>query len=142
MTMIRRLLAVALLAAAAGCSGHKTDTTTTTSSSATTTSAPAVAGAAATAGPAVATLAPAAGGAMNGSTAGGGTVTGAGQPPGFASEADAQAHCTADQVVWLNTKSHVYHEKGALYYGHTKQGAYVCRKEADAAGDHDAKNGK
>jgi hypothetical protein len=29
-----------------------------------------------------------------------------------------------------------------LYYGHTKQGAYVCRKEADASGDRDSKNGK
>jgi hypothetical protein len=133
MTMIRRLLAIALLAAAAGCGGHKTDTTTSTTST-TATTAPAVSAAAAT-------VAPAAGGAMNGSAAGGST-TGSGQPPGFAVESDAQAHCVGDQVVWLNTKSHVYHEKGALYYGHTKAGAYVCRKEADAAGDHDAKNGK
>jgi hypothetical protein len=69
------------------------------------------------------------------------TTTGAGGPAGFASEASAQAHCPSDQVVWLNTKTHVYHEKGMLYYGHTKQGAYVCRKAANAAGDRETKNG-
>ena len=135
MTMMRRLLAVALLAAAAGCGGHKTDTTTTTTSTA------------ATVGPAAATAAPAPAGTMSVTVNGGaGSVgngaTGAGQPPGFPTETAAQAHCASDQVVWLNIKSKVYHEKGTLYYGHTKQGAYVCRKEADAAGDHDAKNGK
>ena len=65
-----------------------------------------------------------------------------GEVPPISDEAAAQGHCVGDQVVWLNTKSKVYHEKGTLYYGHTKQGAYVCRKEADAAGDHDSKNGK
>jgi hypothetical protein len=134
MTMMRCLLAVALLAAAAGCGGHKTDTTTTTTS--TTTSAPAAA-----------TAAPAPAGTMSvqvtgGTTSGGSAAPVAGQPPGFDTEAAAQARCASDQVVWLNTKTHVYHEKGMLYYGHTKKGAYVCRKEADAAGDHDTKNGK
>lgn len=136
--MMRRLLAIALLAAAAGCGGHKTDTTTTTTTTAAT---------AAPAGvPAAATAAPAPAGTMsvqvNGGSGVGNGATGAGQPPGFPTEDAAQAHCTSDQVVWLNTKTHVYHEKGMLYYGHTKKGAYVCRKEADAAGDHDTKNGK
>jgi hypothetical protein len=133
MTMIRRLLVLALLAAAAGCGGHKTDTTTTTSSTA------------ATVAPAAATVVPAPAGTMSTMNGAGGTgngATGAGQPPGFPTETAAQAHCASDQVVWLNTKSKVYHEKGMLYYGHTKQGAYVCRKEADAAGDRDSKNGK
>jgi hypothetical protein len=126
MTMMRRLLVLALLAAAAGCGGHKTDTTTTTTSTA------------ATVAPA-ASVAPAPAGTM--SVMVNGTAV-AGQPPGFPTEAAAQTHCASDQVVWLNTKSKVYHEKGMLYYGHTKQGAYVCRKEADAAGDRDSKNGK
>ncbi len=78
----------------------------------------------------------------NASTAGGTVATGPNQPPGFSTEAAAQAHCTSDQVVWLNTKSHVYHEKGMVYYGKTQHGAYVCRKEADAMGDRDTQNGK
>jgi hypothetical protein len=28
------------------------------------------------------------------------------------------------------------------WYGNTKHGAYVCRKEADAAGDRDTHNGQ
>jgi hypothetical protein len=60
----------------------------------------------------------------------------------FSSETVAQAHCPKDQVVWLNTNSGIYHEKGMRWYGNTKSGAYVCRKEADAAGDRDTRNGQ
>jgi len=60
----------------------------------------------------------------------------------FSTEAAAQAHCPRDQVVWLNTNSGIYHEKGMRWYGNTKSGAYVCRKEADAAGDRDTRNGQ
>jgi hypothetical protein len=60
----------------------------------------------------------------------------------FSTEAAAQAHCPRDQVVWLNTNSGIYHEKGMRWYGRTKHGAYVCRKEADAAGDRDTRNGQ
>lgn len=60
----------------------------------------------------------------------------------FDTEAAAQAHCPRDQVVWLNTNSGIYHEKGMRWYGRTKHGAYVCRKEADAAGDRDTRNGQ
>ncbi len=60
----------------------------------------------------------------------------------FASESAAQAHCPKDQVVWLNTNSGIYHEKGMRWYGNTKAGAYVCRREADAAGDRDTRNGQ
>ena len=60
----------------------------------------------------------------------------------FDSEAAAQAHCPRDQVVWLNTNSGIYHEKGMRWYGRTKHGAYVCRKEADATGDRDTRNGQ
>ena len=60
----------------------------------------------------------------------------------FASESAAQAHCPRDQVVWLNTNSGIYHEKGMRWYGNTKAGAYVCRREADAAGDRDTRNGQ
>jgi hypothetical protein len=60
----------------------------------------------------------------------------------FASESAAQRHCPADTVVWLNTNSGIYHEKGMRWYGNTKAGAYVCRREADAAGDRDTRNGQ
>lgn len=60
----------------------------------------------------------------------------------FSTEAAAQKHCPKDEVVWLNTASGIYHEKGMRWYGNTKHGAYVCRKEADAAGDRDTRNGQ
>jgi hypothetical protein len=60
----------------------------------------------------------------------------------FDTEAAAQKHCPKDEVVWLNTRTGIYHEKGMRWYGNTKEGAYVCRKEADAAGDRDTRNGQ
>ncbi len=60
----------------------------------------------------------------------------------FPTEAAAQRHCPRDEVVWLNTNSGIYHEKGMRWYGNTRHGAYVCRKEADAAGDRDTRNGQ
>ncbi len=60
----------------------------------------------------------------------------------FATEAAAQKHCPKDTVVWLNTNSGIYHEKGMRWYGNTKAGAYVCEREADAAGDRDTRNGQ
>jgi hypothetical protein len=127
--MIRHLCAVALLMFAAGC-GHKTETQSTSTTTTVATNAPAPSAVSSTAP----MSAPAGGATKRGST-------GAGQPPGFDTETAAQAHCGADTVVWLNTKSRVYHLKGAEYYGHTKKGAYVCKKEADAAGDREAKTG-
>jgi hypothetical protein len=60
----------------------------------------------------------------------------------FNSENAAQTHCPQDQVVWLNTNSGIYHEKGMRWYGRTRRGAYVCRKEADVTGDRDTRNGQ
>lgn len=60
----------------------------------------------------------------------------------FTTEDAAQAHCPSDVVVWLNTKTGIWHEKGMRWYGRTKQGAYVCRKEAAAAGYRDTENGQ
>ena len=65
-----------------------------------------------------------------------------GQLQQFDTEGAAQAHCPSDVVVWLNTNSGIYHEKGMRWYGRTKYGAYVCRKEADACGDRDTRNGQ
>lgn len=60
----------------------------------------------------------------------------------FDSEAAAQRHCTRDVVVWLNIPTGIYHEKGMRWYGGTKHGVYVCKREADAAGDRDTRNGQ
>jgi hypothetical protein len=63
--------------------------------------------------------------------------TGAGQ---FTSEAEAKARCPTDTVVWVNTKSHIYHYAGTRSYGTTKQGAYMCQADANAAGDRASKS--
>ena len=70
--------------------------------------------------------------------------TSAGVPPAqhFSTEQQAQQHCPKDQVVWVNLPTHVYHFKGERWYGGTKNGAYVCRKEADAEDDRATKNGQ
>jgi hypothetical protein len=63
--------------------------------------------------------------------------TGAGE---FSSEAEAKARCPSDTVVWVNTKSHIYHYAGTRSYGTTKQGAYMCEADAAAAGDRASKS--
>jgi hypothetical protein len=60
----------------------------------------------------------------------------------FSTASAAQAHCPRDTVVWLNTPSGIYHYKGERWYGRTKHGAYVCEKEAIAAGDRASENGQ
>jgi hypothetical protein len=61
--------------------------------------------------------------------------------PQFDVDSVAQKHCPADKVVWLNLNNNVYFESDSRWYGHTKRGAYVCEKEADAAGDHETSVG-
>ena len=63
-------------------------------------------------------------------------------PQLFATQAAAQAHRPNDEIVWLNTASGIYHERGMRRYERVKRGAYLCRKEADAAGDRDTRNGQ
>jgi hypothetical protein len=59
----------------------------------------------------------------------------------FASEAEAKSHCRGDTVVWVNTKTHVYHFPGNGAFGHTKHGAFMCQADADRSGKfHAAKN--
>jgi hypothetical protein len=60
-------------------------------------------------------------------------------PPGapaneYATEEDAKVHCARATVVWVNTNSKVYHFAGTHNYGHTKEGAFMCENEAQAAG--------
>lgn len=42
--------------------------------------------------------------------------------------------CPGDKVVWVNTRSHVYHFEGDPYFGHTKHGKFMCEQAADKAG--------
>lgn len=60
----------------------------------------------------------------------------------FPSQQQAQQHCPADVVVWLNLPTGIYHFQGQRWYGNTKSGAYVCEKEADANGDRPTRNGQ
>jgi hypothetical protein len=60
----------------------------------------------------------------------------------FSVEAEAQKHCPADVVVWVNTPTSIYHFKGMRWYGNTNDGAYVCQKEGDKAGYRATKNGQ
>jgi hypothetical protein len=46
----------------------------------------------------------------------------------------------SDTVVWVNTKSRVYHYSGIRDYGNTKHGAYMCEADAKAGGDRAAMN--
>jgi hypothetical protein len=62
--------------------------------------------------------------------------------PRFQTEQEAQKHCPADTVVWVNTATGVYHYKGQRWYARTKQGAYECKKEADTEGDRPTRNGQ
>jgi hypothetical protein len=45
-------------------------------------------------------------------------------------------------VVWVNTKSKVYHFANSRNYGKTKSGAYMCEAQATATGNRAAKNEK
>jgi hypothetical protein len=64
------------------------------------------------------------------------------QAPVSASEAQAQASCPGDTVVWVNTRSGIYHFRGTHNYGTTKEGIYMCEAAAKAAGDRAAENEK
>ena len=58
----------------------------------------------------------------------------------FTTEREAQQHCPADTVVWVNLPTGVYHFKGQRWYGNTKSGAYECRREADLEGSRPTHN--
>jgi hypothetical protein len=54
----------------------------------------------------------------------------------------AKARCPSDTVVWANLNSKIYHFSGHKDYGNTKDGAYMCEKDAAAQGVRAAKNEK
>ncbi|MBV9016173.1 MAG: hypothetical protein JO058_11030 [Alphaproteobacteria bacterium] len=52
----------------------------------------------------------------------------------FSSEGDARARCGSETIVWVNTKTHVYHLPGSREFGQTKHGAFMCQADADRSG--------
>jgi hypothetical protein len=60
----------------------------------------------------------------------------------FPREQQARQHCPTDTVVWLNLPSGIYHFNDERWYGNTKNGAFVCQREADRAGDRASQNGQ
>lgn len=50
--------------------------------------------------------------------------------------------CRGDKVVWVNTRSGVYHFQGERYFGSTKNGKFMCEHAADQEGDRPTRNGQ
>lgn len=52
----------------------------------------------------------------------------------FRYEAQAQRHCPADVVVWLDFKTRRYYLKEQKRYARGESGSFVCRREAKDSG--------
>ena len=52
----------------------------------------------------------------------------------FRSESQAQRHCPADVVVWLDLRMGIYYAKRQRWYGRGFTGSFVCEEEARAGG--------
>jgi hypothetical protein len=52
----------------------------------------------------------------------------------FRYETQAQRHCPADAVVWLDFRKGIYYAKGQRRYAGGSTGSFVCREEARASG--------
>ena len=50
--------------------------------------------------------------------------------------------CPGDKLVWVNTRSHIYHFQGERYFGSTKDGKFICERDADKEGDRPTHNGQ
>ena len=50
--------------------------------------------------------------------------------------------CPGDKLVWVNTRSGIYHFQGERYFGSTKQGKFICERKADKEGDRPTHNGQ
>jgi hypothetical protein len=66
-------------------------------------------------------------------------ATGANQ---YTTEAQAKARCGSGTVVWANLSSKIYHFSGHKDYGNTKNGVYMCERDATSDGMRAAKNEK
>jgi hypothetical protein len=52
----------------------------------------------------------------------------------FRYESQAQRHCRADVVVWLDLGKGIYYSKRQRRYGRGFTGSFVCREEARSNG--------
>lgn len=50
--------------------------------------------------------------------------------------------CPGDKVVWVNTRSGIYHFQGERWFGSTKEGKFLCEHDADKEGDRPTHNGQ
>jgi hypothetical protein len=50
------------------------------------------------------------------------------------SEAEARKACADGAVVWVNSRSKIYHAGGTRDYGKTRQGFYMCEAQAERSG--------
>jgi len=60
----------------------------------------------------------------------------------YTTEAEAEASCPHDGVVWVNLPSRISHEPGSRGYGATRAGAYMCEKVSAAAGFRAARSAR
>jgi hypothetical protein len=56
-------------------------------------------------------------------------------------EAALQA-CPTDMVVWLNTRSRIYHFQVERYNDNAERAAFVCEQDANNNGDRPTENGQ
>jgi len=52
----------------------------------------------------------------------------------FRYESQAQRHCPADAIVWLDLRKGIYYSKRQRWYGRGFTGSFVCQEEARAGG--------
>jgi hypothetical protein len=52
----------------------------------------------------------------------------------FRSESQAQRHCPADVIVWLDFRKEIYYARRQRQYGRGFTGSFVCREEARGNG--------
>jgi hypothetical protein len=60
----------------------------------------------------------------------------------FADSQSAQVRCPSEVVVWVNTRTGVFHLPGERWYGMTREGTYECESDAVAEGDRETRNGQ
>jgi hypothetical protein len=123
----RNLLAIITLVALAACGGGKNQSSSAAASP-TASSNGIMTSESANPSPSTAVNAPMGGEDASGEAMAPGTL--ATVPPGL--------NCGSERAVWVNTKSHVFHEPSDPYYGRTKHGEYMCRQDAIKAGDRPA----
>lgn len=60
----------------------------------------------------------------------------------YTTEAQAKTRCGSGTVVWANLNTKIFHFSGHADYGHTKNGAFMCERDATSQGMRSAKNEK